>query len=258
MATIHETAQGTTITGMDLVGCTVTDVERSLRFYRDALGMTPALAHQQGAEFYFPDGTTFGIWKPDENAKSDFGVMFSVDDAKAAAELFRSRGAKIDEAFESPVCVMAFGQDPDGNNFIIHQRTAKNDPPAPPHTRTKTSVNRIDWAGYLVTDPQRSVAFYRDVLGMTPTATYHGQGAEFTLADGSTFGIWHPQEAPEGTPIKGGAVMFAVDDVDATVAKLRERGVDVEDAFEIPTCFMAGAKDPDGIAVIIHKRKSRD
>jgi predicted enzyme related to lactoylglutathione lyase len=256
MSTTPQTAQGTTIVGMDLVGCTVTDVGRSLRFYRDTLDMTPAVAHEQGAEFYFPDGTTFGVWKPDEDAKSDFGVMFSVRDAKAAAELFRSRGAKIEQVFESPVCVMAFGQDPDGNNFIIHQRTAINDPPAPAHTRTKTSVNGIDWAGYVVSNPERSITFYRDVLGMTPTQSYEGLGAEFTLADGSTFGVWHPQEVPVGAPLKGGVIMFAVDDVDATVAKLRERGVSIEDAFEIPTCFMADTKDPDGISVIIHKRKT--
>jgi predicted enzyme related to lactoylglutathione lyase len=256
MATLQETGRNTTITGMDLVGCTVVDVPRSLAFYRDALDMTPALAHEQGAEFYFPDGTTLGIWKPDENAESSFGVMFSVGDAKAARELFRSRGAKIGDPFESSVCVMAIGEDPDGNEFVIHQRTAHNDPPAPPHTKNATSVNGIDWAGFLVSDPKRSIAFYRDVLGLTPTEVDEaGRGAEFTLKDGSTFGVWRPEETPEGAPLSGGAMMFAVDDPHATVAKLRERGIEIGDVEDGRACFMALTQDPDGIGVLIHKRK---
>jgi len=34
---------------------------------------------------------------------------------------------------------------------------------------TATQITGIDLAAYLVSDPSRAVAFYRDVLGMTPT-----------------------------------------------------------------------------------------
>jgi predicted enzyme related to lactoylglutathione lyase len=261
MTTSATVAAGTAITGIDLLGCTVSDVERSLAFYRDTLGLTPTIAYPQGAEFNFPDGSSLGIWKPegaDPDVKPGFGVMFAVGDCRAAVELFRRRGATIDDAFESPVCVMAIGRDPDGNGFILHQRTKVDDPAPPTHVRTTTSINGIDLAAYLVSDPRRSIAFYRDVLGMTPTTVDElGRGAEFTLADGQTFGVWRPEGGAEGEQTSGGAMMFAVDDAHATVAELRKRGLGVSDPEDAGKCFMAFAKDPDGIGVIVHQLKVR-
>ncbi len=254
MTNLHTQAPaGTAIAGMDLVGCTVADVPRSLAFYRDKLGMVPSLEHEQGAEFELPDGTTFGFWNPgDGSYPIGCGIMFSVADARASVDLFNSRGAKIAEPFDSPVCVMGMGSDPDGNRFIIHQRKVKNDPAPAPHVTTATSINGIDWAGYFVSDPKQSIAFYHDVLGMATTAVDpQGRGGEFTLADGSTFGVWHDAN----TPSSGGTLMFAVNDAKATVEILRERGVEIGDAIDIGDCFMAITADPDGIGIIIHQRK---
>lgn len=123
-----------------------------------------------------------------------------------------------------------------------------------PPTKTSTAITGIDLTAYLVRDPERAVAFYRDVLGMTPTAIDDGgRGAEFTLPDGSTFGVWKPEE--EGT---GGAIMFAVDDAKAAVEHYRARGLDLSDPMESPVCFMAFGRDPEGNAIIIHQRKVRD
>lgn len=244
----------TTITGIDLVGATVADIKTSLAFYRDKLGLVPSMEGESGAEFELSDKVTLGIWQPGGMPPA-YGVMFSVGDAREAAEECRRRGASVDEPFESPVCVMAMGRDPDGNGFVLHQRKVKNDPVPPPHARTATSINGIDIAAYIVSDPQRSIAFFRDVLGMTPTdIDEQGRGAEFTLADGSTFGVWRPDGVPE-SELHGGSTMFAVDDAKATVRLLRERGVAVSDILEGPICSMAFTKDPDGNGVIIHQRK---
>jgi hypothetical protein len=52
---------------------------------------------------------------------------------------------------------------------------------------------------------------------MVPTEIdEQGRGAEFTLADGTTFGVWKPDEHAAG-----GCVMLAVDDLAAAVAALR-------------------------------------
>ena len=116
-------------------------------------------------------------------------------------------------------------------------------------------INGIDLAGCFVSDPQRAIAFYRDVLGLMPTQTdVEGRGAEFTLADGSTFGVW---KAFDGTT-SGAAFMFAVDDVHTAVAEFRSRGAEISDVNESPVCFMAIGKDPDGNAFIIHQRKVKD
>lgn len=242
-----------TINGLDLVGCTVSDVPASVAFYRDTLGLVPNMVHEQGAEFIFPDGTTLGLWNPGDGTPPGFGVMFAVDDIRAAIDTFRKRGLEISDPNESSVCFMAFAQDPDGNTIIVHQRKEKDATPAPAYEKTATSVNGIDVASYYVSDPERAVAFYRDVLGMTPTALWEGRGGEFTLADGSTFGLWKPDP---GRPIPGGAIMFAVQDAAAASAKLREKGVTISDAMELPSCNLAVTTDPDNIGVIMHQRKA--
>ncbi len=119
---------------------------------------------------------------------------------------------------------------------------------------SKTAIKGMDIAAYLVKDPQAAIAFYRDVLGMTPTEIDdQGRGAEFTLADGSTFGVWKPEEG--GT---GGAIMFAVDDAKSAVEHYRARGLQLSDPMESPVCIMALGQDPEGNALIIHQRKVRD
>jgi predicted enzyme related to lactoylglutathione lyase len=115
-------------------------------------------------------------------------------------------------------------------------------------------IKGIDISAYLVKDPRAAIAFYRDVLGMKPTEIDdRGRGAEFTLPDGSTFGVWKPEVGESG-----GAIMFAVDDAKSAVENYRARGLAVSDVTESPVCFMAFAADPEGNAIIIHQRKNPD
>jgi predicted enzyme related to lactoylglutathione lyase len=117
-----------TIKGVDLFGYLVDDPDRTVAFYRDVLGMTPTEIDKEGrgAEFTLPDGSTFGVWKADEGQKAMATVMFAVDDLPAALERFRSLGAKLSDPIESPVCFMAFGEDPDGNGIVIHRRKVRD------------------------------------------------------------------------------------------------------------------------------------
>ncbi len=118
-------------------------------------------------------------------------------------------------------------------------------------TATTTIIKGMDMAGYLVKDPAKAIAFYRDVLGLTPTdIDEEGRGAEFTLADGTTFGVWRPEDGEAG-----GFVMFAVDDIASATATLRSRGVELPDPIESPVCHMTFAQDPEGNGFIIHQRK---
>jgi len=122
-------AEKTAIKGIDIATYLVKDVERATAFYRDTMGMKVTMDYQgQGAEFTFGDNTTFGIWKMEDGSwNPSGGVMFGVEDIKAAVAYYRSRGVKIDgeggEAIhEFPICYMAFAQDSEGNNFMLHQR----------------------------------------------------------------------------------------------------------------------------------------
>lgn len=121
-------------------------------------------------------------------------------------------------------------------------------------TSRAATIKGIDIAAYLVKDPQAAIAFYRDVMGMTPTAIDDGgRGSEFTLPDGSTFGVWKPEEGGQG-----GAIMFAVEDAKAAVELYRSRGLQVSDVTESPVCYMAFASDPEENMIIIHQRKVDD
>jgi predicted enzyme related to lactoylglutathione lyase len=119
---------------------------------------------------------------------------------------------------------------------------------------SRRMIKGIDIAAYLVKDPKAAITFYRDILGMKPTEVDdEGRGAEFTLADGSTFGVWKPEDGETG-----GAVMFSVDDARGAVEHYRARGLAVSDVTESPVCYMAFAADPEGNAIIIHQRKDRN
>jgi len=115
------------------------------------------------------------------------------------------------------------------------------------------AITGMDLSAYFVSDPARAIAFYRDVLGLEPTEVDdQGRGAEFTLADGQTFGVWN---SGDGGPTSGGVLMFAVADAKAAVERIRANGGTIPDPEETPACYMAHAQDPDGNAFIIHQKK---
>jgi predicted enzyme related to lactoylglutathione lyase len=101
-------------------------------------------------------------------------------------------------------------------------------------TTDGTTITGIDLFGYLTGDAARAIAFYRD---------------------GSTFGVW---KFDEGGKTSGATAMFAVGDINAAVAKFRERGATLSDPIESPVCFMSFGEDPDGNGIVIHHRKVKD
>ena len=118
------------ILGIDSTTYLVKDVARAKAFYRDVMGLPLASEYGDlGAEFIFPDNTTFGLWKMDDGSWTQGnGIMFSVADFEGAVERFRKAGATIDPHTEdTPVCKMAFGEDTEGNTFIIHFRKTGRD-----------------------------------------------------------------------------------------------------------------------------------
>lgn len=115
-------------------------------------------------------------------------------------------------------------------------------------------ITGIDLFGFTVRDKAKTVAFYRDVLGLKATDEDE-HGAEFTFGDGTTFGIYQP---PSGDLPTGGGVMFAVSDINKAVEHFRARGAGLSDVMESPVCFMAMGNDPEGNSFMIHQRKSRD
>lgn len=69
-------------------------------------------------------------------------------------------------------------------------------------------------------DLTRAAAFYADLLGVAPTATYDPPGLVFFDLDGTRLML--------SSGSQRATLYLAVDDIDATVGRLRDAGVTVE------------------------------
>lgn len=116
-----------TIKGMDLSGYMVKDGARAIAFYRDVFGLEPTLVYpdNRGAEYEFPDGTTFGLWGGG-GAVMPFqpsnGILFAVEDFDGALADLKKKNIPILMQHETPVCFMAMIQDTEGNLVTLHKR----------------------------------------------------------------------------------------------------------------------------------------
>ena len=118
-------------------------------------------------------------------------------------------------------------------------------------------VRGTDLVLYVVTDLERSIAFYRDTLGMELASRDEYGFAEFT-ATPTTLTLYQS----EGDPPKGdrrgdeACIVLAVDSVTNAVAELQDKGIPVLlDTVDTPACFFAIIADPDGNRVGLHQRK---
>ncbi len=96
-------------------------------------------------------------------------------------------------------------------------------------------ITGMDLSGYMVKDASRAIGFYRDVLGLEPVKVYpDNKGAEYELADGTTFGLWGGGgNVMPFQPSNG--ILFAVDDFDAAVAAVKSCGIPVLMQHETPS-----------------------
>lgn len=124
-------ATDTIITGTDFVSVPTTDLERSVAFYRDTLGlhMSVHMPERNFAEFE-TGNLTLNVHDP---AKMGIGdcmpnrnhVALHVDDVAAARETLEGRGVTfMGDIFDTGVCHMAFFEDPEGNTYMLHHRYA--------------------------------------------------------------------------------------------------------------------------------------
>ncbi len=117
------------------------------------------------------------------------------------------------------------------------------------------NVRGIDFTFFAVRDMQKSLTFYRDLLGISLTSLVHeGKWAEFEINPGTLV----LGQGDDFTQPGGGVVALAVEDAAAAVAELEQAGVSPFFPLdESPVCFWAVIKDPDGNRVIIHQRKDK-
>jgi predicted enzyme related to lactoylglutathione lyase len=119
----------TNVHGADFVYYTVSDIARSVEFYRDVPGLTPdSIDEDMGwAEFALPPTTLalgqYGEQMPTSPGGDGATVAVALDDVEAALDAVREAGMTVKmDVVETPVCEMAMVGDPDDNPLMLHRR----------------------------------------------------------------------------------------------------------------------------------------
>lgn len=127
-------------------------------------------------------------------------------------------------------------------------------------------IKTIEHIGILTNDLQRSVKFYTDVLGFSISLKIEmdevGLSAIFVEKDGCRIELMGHKDIPErseGIELKIGEntlrlndhIAFSVDDIEATAAGLKKKGVvfELEPVQLEDSMKLASFKDPDGLLI---------
>jgi predicted enzyme related to lactoylglutathione lyase len=116
-------------------------------------------------------------------------------------------------------------------------------------------IKEVAFIAIAVSDAERARKFYQETLELKPGMTgMGGAWVEYDLG-ATTIGVGcHPNWKPSRD---GTTIAFEVDDIDATIVTLKERGLEFDlNKTETPVCWMAQFRDPDGNKLVLHKRKS--
>jgi catechol 2,3-dioxygenase-like lactoylglutathione lyase family enzyme len=112
-------------------------------------------------------------------------------------------------------------------------------------------VETVDFLTIPTRDVERSVAFYRDVLGFAPSE-YNDAEVE---TPNVTISFWNPlRDGEQFTPHVGGFAI-RVADVEEARRELEAKGVTFKsETYDSGVCHMGFLEDPDGNTIILHRR----
>ena len=116
----------------DFVSVPVTDIERSVKWYGETLGLEqvgfggwPEFQLGENVSLYLIDPTNYGQEFKGPHTAS---IALRVPDVEEARRELESRGIEFrGDIFDTGVCHMAFFADPDGNELMLHRRYAPRD-----------------------------------------------------------------------------------------------------------------------------------
>jgi predicted enzyme related to lactoylglutathione lyase len=117
---------------------------------------------------------------------------------------------------------------------------------------TAVGVSKISVVYLYVTDMERSLAFYRDLLGIPLEGDEHW--AEATFPGGTRFALHAAHEGVGELSSGTVSVSLEVEDADEAAALLRERGVDVREAMRDEWGTAVDVVDPDGYTISLFQR----
>jgi predicted enzyme related to lactoylglutathione lyase len=116
-------------------------------------------------------------------------------------------------------------------------------------------VKEIAFTAYPSKDVAALRKWYEETLGLQFSGPYVEDGVEkyneAKVGDGYFSVIWH--EWLEREPGSASGVVFEVDDIDGTIAGLRDKGVKAEEPYATPVCKLSSLQDPEGNKVGLHQ-----
>jgi catechol 2,3-dioxygenase-like lactoylglutathione lyase family enzyme len=115
------------------------------------------------------------------------------------------------------------------------------------------NVERVDFVSFLTQDIARAKRFYTDVLRLE-IETEGESDLEFACGQ-VTLDIFDPSSIGQPFAPSPAGLALRVPDVDVARAKLEAKGVQFDgDTIQTSVCRQAWFKDPDGNALMLHRR----
>src|SRR5262245_58598102 len=117
---------------LEVVPVPVSDVDRSIAFYRDNVGFTLDHDHKVSPELRFvqltPPGSAcsivMGVGIVDSAPGSLRGLQLVVSDIHAARDELAGRGVEVSDVTKGPGGAFVFFTDPDGNTWTVQDPRA--------------------------------------------------------------------------------------------------------------------------------------
>ena len=114
-------------------------------------------------------------------------------------------------------------------------------------------VERTDFVSVLTQDIKRAKQFYTETLGLEIESEGESD-MEFGCGQ-VTLDVFEPSSIGQPFAVSPAGLALRVADVDAARAELEAKGVVFDgETIETGVCRMASFKDPDGNALLLHRR----
>ena len=114
-------------------------------------------------------------------------------------------------------------------------------------------VERVDFVSFLTQDIPRAKRFYTEVLGLE-IETEGESDTEFTAGQ-VTLDIFDPTSIGQEFAPSPAGLALRVPDVAAARSELEAKGVEFDgETVDTGVCHMAFFRDPDGNALMLHRR----
>jgi catechol 2,3-dioxygenase-like lactoylglutathione lyase family enzyme len=116
-------------------------------------------------------------------------------------------------------------------------------------------VERVDFVSFLTQDMPRAKRFYTEILGLKVEGEdENGNDMELTAGQ-VTLDIFDPTSIGQPFAPSPAGMALRVPDVEAARAELEAKGVEFDgETVDTGVCHMAFFKDPDGNALMLHRR----